>query len=114
MLTVSVVKVGCTQVFMRDDIGPMQTLAGIEAAGHIRIRSVTGRIAMQLSALHTSFRMYLAAALLAGAALGPSAAAAENIGSDHPHLARDVSAGEGAFRHLQMLQEIAMVNGGNR
>ncbi len=61
---------------------------------------------MQLSTFHASFRMCLAAALLAGGALGPSATA-ENIGSNYAILARGVSAGEGAFRHLQMLQEIA-------
>jgi hypothetical protein len=55
--------------------------------------------------------MCLAATLLAGAASGPGANA-ENIGGDHGVLARGVSAGEGAFRHLQMLQEIATANGG--
>jgi PA domain/Peptidase family M28 len=68
---------------------------------------------MQLSTFHVSLRMCLAATLLAGAASGPSANA-ENIGGDHSVLAHGVSAGEGAFRHLQMLQEIATANGGNR
>ena len=68
---------------------------------------------MRLLTLQTSFRIYLAVALLTNAALGPSAIA-ENIGSSHTVLARGISAGEGAFRHLQMLQEIATANGGNR
>jgi Zn-dependent M28 family amino/carboxypeptidase len=114
MLTVSVVKVGYTQVFMRATSGRCKRKsAGIDAARHIRMRSATGRIAMQLSTLQTSFQICLAAALMAGAALG-SSANAENIGSNHGVLARGVSAGEGAFRHLQMLQEIASANGGNR
>jgi hypothetical protein len=57
--------------------------------------------------------MCLAAVLLAGAALGCNAGA-ENIGSDRAHLARDAAVGEGAFRHLQVLQDIATANGGNR
>ena len=68
---------------------------------------------MRLSTVHLSSRMCLAAMLLAGAASGCNAGA-ENIGSDRALLARDASAGEGAFRHLQVLQDIATANGGNR
>ena len=68
---------------------------------------------MRLSTLHLSSRMCLAAVLLAGAASGCNAGA-ENSGSDRALVARDASAGEGAFRHLQVLQDIATANGGNR
>jgi len=67
---------------------------------------------MQLSPLHVSSGICLATVLLAVTTC--RSATAEDMGNDHAVPARGVSADEGAFRHLQVLQDIAIANGGNR
>src|SRR5437879_300687 len=75
----------------------------------------TNEVAMSLSKIFRAHgRIGLAAALLAVASLG-GAATADNVGGTAPVAgAVDPAAGEGAFRHLRALQDIATASKGNR
>jgi hypothetical protein len=55
----------------------------------------------------------IAAVVVAAVALG-RIAGAENIAAPSPVVRLDPGPGQGAFRHLRALQDIAVANGGNR
>src|SRR5712671_4038605 len=72
-----------------------------------------GCIAMSIS---STFRAgwSIAAVLVAAVPLGRVASADNVVGGAIPVVRIEATAGEGAFRHLQALQDIASANGGNR
>ena len=55
----------------------------------------------------------IATVLVAAVALG-RIAGAENFAGPFPVVGLDPGPGQGAFRHLRALQDIAVANGGNR
>jgi Zn-dependent M28 family amino/carboxypeptidase len=74
-----------------------------------------GRMVMAMSgALRASFSIGLAAALLAAMPPQRHAGMDNIIGTARAAGVGDAAPGEGAFRHLRALQDIASANGGNR